>query len=265
MHPHQLSVRAATALAFGAIVLASSYASADETTKKPRVAILMPSSEAPPPRVTTRMANVGPQLGLRTGYALGTGGVYSGLDLNDGSHGALPVILDLGWRAIPELYVGVYGQFGYVFPRENNVSCPTGFDCAVQDWRMGLQVDYHFLPRLSWDPYVGIGAGYEILHNSVTGSTPVRLPSGVATGNVDASTIDRGWEYGALTLGADFRIDRQFGVGPFVTGTMGQYNVHTGNQTVSVGSNQVANGPVSPVEHTWHELFIAGLRGTFNP
>jgi len=210
-------------------------------------------------------ARLGPQLGARIGYAAGQGVVYSGLDVSATSNGALPLVVDLGWRFLPQLYAGLYGQFAPVFLKTNPVSCPEGFSCSAQDWRMGLEVDFHFLPRLRMDPYVGLSGGYEILHTGINGTTSVPTPAGGSVpGNVDVSVIDRGWEFASLTLGFDYRIDRTFGIVPFLTGTLSAYNVHTGTQTVSVAGNQVASGPVANVEHAGHELFFAGVRGTFN-
>jgi hypothetical protein len=175
-----------------------------------------PFFNPPPPDVTASStyagphpfaARRGPQLGLRVGYASGTGIVYSGLNVHDASDGALPVTVDLGWRFLPQLYAGVYGSFAPVFTKGNPLSCPAGFDCNAQDWRFGVQVDYHFLPRTRLDPYVGLGGGYEILHTNANGPVVVPTPLGNAPGNASAGIIDRGWEFAALTLGFDARIN----------------------------------------------------------
>lgn len=212
------------------------------------------------------MARRGPQMGVRVGYTAGTGIVYSGLDVHDASSGALPITVDLGWRFLPQLYAGLYGAFAPVFLKNNPVSCPGDFDCNAQNWRFGVQVDYHFMPRSRLDPYVGLGGGYEILHTNVNGVSPVPLPTGgAAPGHVSAGIIDRGWEFANLTLGFDARIDSMVGVGPYVSGSLNEYNVHTGTQSVTVGNTQVSNAPLPDVDHGLHELFTAGVRGTFNP
>jgi hypothetical protein len=212
------------------------------------------------------MAQPGPQLGLRVGYALGTGDVYSGLSLRDSSSGALPVTIDLGWRFLPQLYGGLYGSFAPVFLKTNPLSCPEGFDCNAQDWRFGVQFDFHFVPRSRLDPYVGLGGGYEILRTNVSGGTPVPLPTGgSAPGHASVYIIDRGWEFANLTLGFDARVDRWVGIGPYLSGSLNEFNVHTGNQYVNVGGTQVSNTAVSPVNSHLHEIFFAGVRGTFNP
>ncbi len=92
-----------------------------------------------------------------------------------------------------------------------------------------------------------------------------RPRSGPFAGTASAGIIDRGWEFANLTLGFDARINRGVGIGPFISASLSEYNVHTGNQSASVAGMQVANMPVPPVEHAMHELYFAGIRGTFNP
>jgi hypothetical protein len=210
-------------------------------------------------------ARLGPQLGIRAGYSAGTGIVYSGLDVSDASNGAIPVTVDLGWRFRPWIYAGLYGSFAHVFTKNNPVSCPGNFDCNSQDWRFGAEVDFHYLPHSALDPYVGLGSGYEILHTNVNGQVPVPTLAGPMTGFASAGIIDRGWEFLNLTLGFDARIADWVGVGPYVSASLNQYNVHTGTQSVTVAGMQVQNVPSPDVQHGLHELFTAGVRGTFNP
>jgi hypothetical protein len=217
---------------------------------------------APPPSYE---ASTGPQVGARVGYAGTFGVVYSGLSFTDATSGAIPVIIDVGWRFLPRLYAGLYGQLAPVLTRNNPVSCPDGTNCSAQDYRVGVQVDLHFAPSSRVDPYVGVGGGYEVLQSNVGGGTSVPTPAGVQPGAVNASTVNRGWEMGALTLGLDMRPSRGVAVGPFVTGTLAEYNERTGTQSVTVGAAIVQSGPVPEVNHGLHELLIGGVRGTFNP
>ena len=227
-----------------------------------------PGPETPETPLVRRrefVARPGPQLGARIAYAVGAGSVYSGLSVSSSSNGALPIQIDLGWRLLPMLYVGAYGQYAPVFVKNNPVSCPDGFSCSAQDWRFGIQADVHPLPMVRFDPYVGIGIGYEILHTGINGSTDVPTPAGTLTGTADASVVDRGWEFVTLTIGADFRANDFLGIGPFVSGSLNRYNVHNGTRVVTVNGTEVLNGPVDPVEHVMHEIFMFGIRGEFNP
>lgn len=228
------------------------------------------------PDATPNAAKAGFQAGVRVGYVNGLGVVYQGVNLNDATYGAIPVIVDLGWRIIPQLYAGLYGQYAPVFLKTYPLTCPQGLTCAAQDWRFGVEADYHILPHYFIDPYVGLGFGYEVLHSSYHGSTIVQDSSGnFVQGTGDASVVDRGWEFGSLTVGADWRFNRMFAVGLFLVGTLGQYNVQSESGTVTIpgqpsqmivslpyctGNQQ----PPSCIQFEIHGLLAIGARGTFN-
>jgi hypothetical protein len=254
------SRRIALSVALGSVLFATTVHAQTEISNAPP-----PELPSAPPPVRAYAARPGPQLGARFGYSFGTGIVYSGLSIHDSSHGALPIYIDLGWRFLPQLYGGIYGQFAPVFLADNPVSCPAGFDCSAQDWRFGVQADLHFIPHSRLDPYVGLGFGYEILHTHISGPIVVPSLAGPLPATASAGIIDRGWEFANLTLGFDARVSPEVGLGPFVSASLNQYGIHTGTQSATVQGVQVANGPVANVNHGFHELFIAGLRGTFNP
>ena len=65
--------------------------------------------------------------------------MYKGVHLSDASSGALPLLVDVGWRIAPELYVGVYGQYAPVFLKTYALTCPSGSSCTAQDWRFGVE------------------------------------------------------------------------------------------------------------------------------
>src|SRR5438309_9388744 len=69
-------------------------------------------------------ADRGVQLGVRVGYGLGVGEVYSGLDVTDAAYGSVPVIIDLGARVTHRLYIGVYGQIAPVVSETDPTSWP---------------------------------------------------------------------------------------------------------------------------------------------
>ena len=84
--------------------------------------------------------------------------------------------------------------------------------CSAKDLRLGLNVHYHFSPGESFDPWVGLGAGYEwlVLDESA--------------GGVSVSETASGFEFGNLQLGGDFAVAPNFGIGPFFTFTLAQYS-----------------------------------------
>jgi hypothetical protein len=220
--------------------------------------------DEPPVHDESPRERLGPQAGLRVAYTDGLGVIYQGLNLSDASAGALPIVLDVGWRVRPELYVGVYGQYAPVFLKTYPQTCPSGWSCTAEDWRVGIEVDYHFLPRVLLDPYVGVGAGYEILHTRLQGNTIVQASNGsLVPAHIDETLVDRGWEFASLTIGFDWRFSEIVGAGLFLLGTIGEYDVQTGTITATSTTMQ-QSASVVPIQMGAHELAAIGVRGTFN-
>ena len=192
----------------------------------------------------------GIELGVRVGYGLPLGNAYgvAGLPnakLSDLIGGMIPFWADVGYRIDPNWYVGGFFQFSIGLVPSSLCS---GIGCSENELRFGLNVHYHFLPAGTFDPWVGIGAGYEILNISASNL-------GVSVSGVSAST--NGWEFGNAQLGLDYKFSPEFGVGPFVTFTVAQFaNASASVQGISV-SQSIAN-------KTIHEWLIFGLRGVFD-
>ncbi len=96
----KLSMRFWSALAAGC-VLAPSRTQAQTLP----AGAVEPSTQPAPDYAAPR----GPVVGLKLGYGMGAGVVYSGVTLIDTMSGALPIQLVAGWRFLPQLYAGLYG------------------------------------------------------------------------------------------------------------------------------------------------------------
>ena len=115
-------------------------------------------------------------LGLRTGFSIPLGNTQgasaqSGIvetALSDAVYGTIPLVLDLGYRVTPHLLLGIYGQYGYVFVKENEAGCPSGANCSAADYRFGLEGRYDLSPEEPLRPWFGVGMGYEILTGTGT-------------------------------------------------------------------------------------------------
>jgi hypothetical protein len=187
------------------------------------------------------------------------------LKLTDASNGALPVMLEAGYRLSPHLSVGAYGQFEPVFVKTNEQSCPEGFDCSSVQWNFGPQALYHFSPEKGFDPWLGLGVGLQILHSKVSGSVPVPVPGGgTVQATTDASVTDRGPELN-VSGGGDFRLGNHLRVGPFLTVTLAQYTVRVGEQRVNITGVPEQVSAVPPVDNGMHALFVLGARLAFLP
>ena len=204
------------------------------------------SAQSAPP------ARTGFQMDIRTGYSIPMGtafGESSDQDttkLTDIASGQVPVILDIGGKVIPELFVGGYlglgfGSAGGDFKK---LCDARGRKCSAVDVHLGFVIQYHILPAGSVNPWVGYGVGVESLGLS-----------NVSTSNTttDTATIT-GFEFARLMGGTDFRVSDVFGLGPFIDLSLAQYS------TIKVGdrSTDISNTKM-------HEWLTLGIRGVFFP
>ncbi len=199
----------------------------------------------------------GIEIGVRAGYGVPLGNAYGVRDLTTGTvqnaklsdqiKGMVPLSIDLGYRFDPNWYLGGFFQYGIGFV-PSNAGC-SGISCSTSDLRFGLTVQYHFLPTQMLDPWVGIGAGYEILNQSLSGTI-----LGVA---VDASGNVSGFEFGHAQAGVDIALSPMFSIGPFAEFTVGQYSSASGSVT---GGGQQASSSASIDDKKIHEWLMFGLR-----
>ncbi|SRR6266540_1682330 len=203
--------------------------------------------------------------GIRTGYALpmGTEGrVVTGIgvrdvtfsaDLSSDTSGMIPIWLDAGYRINPNWYVGAFVQYGFVFINEDNHPECNQFSCSAHDIRFGVNLHYHFSPAASFDPWVGAGIGYETLTVKTSGSL-LGVP-------FETSRDSKGFEFLDLQVGGDFRTSPHFGLGPFVSFSLGEYSSYS----VTTSGGGVTGTRTGDLTDTGlHEWLTIGLRGQFN-
>ena len=202
----------------------------------------------------------GIELGLRSGYSIPFGkisadhttnpGDLAGLKVGDVSSGAVPFWIDLGYRAVPELMIGVYAAYAFgILGSTLDNACASG-DCATHGIRLGLEGQYHFLPFRRLDPWVGVGLGYEWLGFGFGQSSSVTL-SGFEVFNAQAGLDFAGSPRKRAAA------DTFFALGPFVSLSMAGYSdvSCSGPGTQCAGINNTA----------FHEWLTFGLRGTVLP
>jgi len=198
-------------------------------------------TDAPP-------ARTGFQLALRTGVSVPLGEVAGNQKMSDTFGVHLPLLVDVGGKVIPQLFVGGYlgvsfggagGATGRDCDRDND-------SCGALGFRFGAQVQYHILPDRKVNPWVGYGIGYEIQQLSRT-----------RRGN-DVTTSLGGFEFAHFLFGVDFRLSRVFGIGPFLDISLGQYGTQS-----STTNNVTSSGPIGST--SVHEWFTLGVRGVFFP
>lgn len=172
-------------------------------------------------------------LSLRLGYGLPLGEVQKESKLSDAVTGEIPVVLSVGYRINPNIYVGGLMQYGMAFVKD----CPDGASCSAYDMRLGIEGIYNIMPDANISPWVGIGLGYEILHGS----------------RDDYSGSSKGLEFINLQAGGDFKLSPMFLIGPYVSCSVGQY---------SSWSSEGQSGDIE--EKSIHEWLQVGVKATMN-
>lgn len=217
----------------------------------------------------------GVEVTVGTGFAAGLGYVYKDgqrldgtqgdLKISDSANGAVPVVLELGYRFGPSWYAGLFGQYAYVLTKENPYSCPTGFDCDSTQWRFGPRLRYHFSPGAAMDPFVSLGFGFVVLNTTIKGETTVPTPLGPAPANLDIDVDTRGPEFVNFTIGGKWRLSESVSLGPALELSFSRYTVRTGTSTVNVpAANLTQTGPLAPTDDGPFGLAVLTLRGTYS-
>lgn len=190
------------------------------------------ADEAPDP-VEKREDRFSPGVegGYRAGWAFPGGEIAEGFFLD--TAGMLFLQGDGGYRFIPQLFVGIYLSAGYIIP-----DCAENVTCRLWDFRGGVQGQWRFLPFADYTPWVGVGAGYELLLASASTET------------TDQSGTMHGFELFMVQGGLDIWAPTARGhVGIFVAYSRGRFSSFGGDFPDLEAAN-----------HSW--LFL-GVRGTF--
>jgi hypothetical protein len=212
----------------------------------------------------TENAPVGPEIGLRVGYAVPAGDQYGSSDPELGNRsmrgdyaGQVPFWIDLGYRLLPSLAVSAFVQYDVVNPTGATSPCLCGVRLTSGNGAVfGLEAMYHFLPLGPIDPWAGLGFGYEY--------TTLRGQSGT-----QASDSLRGWQLLNLQIGADYLLAPRVGAGPFASFSLGQYSVEWGDYgqagPVPAGRFWTSLGKDPTFDKLlFHEWFTFGVRGVYD-
>lgn len=212
------------------------------------------------------LAQVG--LGARAGWGFPAGDAYEssgfGTFKQSGlASGVVVLQVDATWRFTEALSGGLY--YGYGIGRSGsklkNLCSTQAASCdSPTTARYGVEAAYAFMQGGQVEPWVGLSAGLQsasfrvknFVYGVNTGTSPPTPLASTLKGTL------RGWE-AALEGGADYRLGKEFVVGPLVAIGVGQYTV----EDVKVDAlGKVAGGGVdNPKTHEWITL---GLRGRFD-
>ena len=203
-------------------------------------------------------ARTGLQLALRSGLSFPIGSISGGPSPTNASASdalsnyfstQIPIHIDVGWKIIPSLFLGLYTSFSFgsagdVFSANQ---CPGSTrSCGTSAIRLGVEIQYDFQPAERLNPWVGYGFGFESSGASASG------------GGVNVGETFTGLELARLEGGLDWRVSRTFGVGPFGNLALGEYS-HEHVQ----GTNGTADASIpTKALHAWLTL---GIRGVLFP
>jgi hypothetical protein len=202
------------------------------------------------------------ELGVRLGLAVPMGhfvepeafatpfGVFEGPSesLSDAYSTSIPIAIDAGYRVLPGLMLGIYGQYAFISGKSGNDGCPAQVSCLnrnAHDIAFGIQGQYHFLPQAPIDPWLGLGFGYEFLTQN--GSAPPQNE----IGGTNVYPNFRGPQLLELQGGVDFKTGDAVVFGPFLSFSLGEF------------TNESFGGPSQTVgPKALHEWLTVGLEGT---
>ena len=202
-------------------------------------------------RAQTPAEHTGFQLALRTGLAIPFGEADKGESMSDITSVQVPLIVDIGGKPIPELFLGGYFGFGFggAAGRLGDACSASGASCLSVSLRLGVEAQYHILPSAGVNPWIGYGIGYESVAISMSDN------------GESASISSAGLEFAHFMGGVDVRMTRVFGIGPFVDVALGKYS------SVSSDSSNRSSVTVDidSSRRTTHGWVILGARMVFFP
>ncbi|SEM36540.1 Outer membrane protein beta-barrel domain-containing protein [Stigmatella aurantiaca] len=185
-------------------------------------------------------------LGLRAGFGLPLGKATGEADsnLSDVVSGIIPLQVDAGYFLTSHLYLGGSFQFAPGLLAED---CSEDSSCSLNVMRFGVNLAYHTAPFAKVDPWVGLGLGYERFKVSASAD--------FGGDSFTVSTTASGFDLAAQG-GVDFKLNKNFAVGPFVTFTAGQYS----SVSVSDGEDSVSEDIDEKAIHFW---LMGGIKAQY--
>ena len=191
------------------------------------------------------LPETGPLLALRAGFGVPQGSIArAGPDVSDVVARKVPLGFELGYR----LGRRVWGELQFEIAPATAASalCAAGTSCSASDVRFGLALQLRLLPDRRIDPWIGVGAGVEVMNAE----------------GLDAATATRTeWSWAGLELpfveaGVDVAVSREVAVGPWASVGFGRF---TSESMRANGGDTVSGAVHGRATHRW---LTAGLRAT---
>jgi hypothetical protein len=176
------------------------------------------------------------EIGVGAGYAQGTGDIGSGMSsLGDLSSAGGTAELQVGYRIIPQLELGLYGTFSG-FASGDALADSTDVLGATA----GVQAAWHFLPAETIDPWIGLSTGWRGLW---------------LTPSEGKNTSLQGFELARLQVGVDYRVTPEVAIAPVVGASLSMF---VSQDAPGQSGYEDISDPQANV------FFFAGLMGRFD-
>ena len=122
-------------------------------------------------------------------------------------------------------------------------------DCSAESTRLGLEIQYHFIPDGFVNPWLGYGLAYEWAQENIDDHVGQRS---------ERSRVE-GMQYGRIQGGLDFRLGKVVGLGLYLQTEIGRY---TRASTEIDGQETHSGGIARTAIHGWYG---SGVRLVFFP
>jgi hypothetical protein len=198
----------------------------------------------------------GVELGLRSGYAIPMGNAVGGNGPNNNLsslfNGVVPIWVDAGYRLNPNIYIGAFFQYGFGLLNNSSAGvggagCNTsGVSCSANDLMFGANAHYHLMPDGTFDPWAGLGVGYEIVNFNLS------------AGGQSGSAAFNGFQFVNFQVGGDYKAMPNLGIGPFVMFSLGQFS------SCSYSGAASSAGNCTIQQQAIHEWLTLGVRGAYD-
>ncbi|HEU5073793.1 MAG TPA: hypothetical protein VFU02_06465 [Polyangiaceae bacterium] len=166
----------------------------------------------------------------------------------------LPLVFDIGSKVTPPVHVGGYAGFAWgaegsadaveEYCDDDDGDLSNDISCSTYAYKAGLQAQYHLAPSARYNPWLGYGAGVELVSQSLNDSTR----------RFEERTLSTALTLAKVDLGVDFRSRSGVGMGLYSEASVGRF-VHSRTE---INGDATYVGKVE--DPAWHVWLGAGLR-----